>query len=233
VPAEPQLDVSFVRPEYAVLANEFALLATEFGHGIDRAHRRDIARLASAIEHIDRFVDEVPGEAERLALWEDILRVLDGEDAALPDALARATRDLRTLGEERDVCDRIRRIVAKEVPTSETIRNTTSKRLFVRAVLREGRLTAALALVVAGRACGGPFRKFFFRLAGPANLVDKILDVRYDYERGEVALSPSILLHARLVGELLIRAVALVTSHPRPWRLLALGWRYLGPRRPR
>jgi hypothetical protein len=233
MPGDAPLDIAFVRPEYAMLANEFALLAAEFDHDVDHALRHDIARLASSIEHIDRFVDELPDAAERLALWQGILRVLDGEDVHLPEALARATRDLRALGEERHVCDRIRRIVAKEVPTSETIRYTTSARRFVEAVLREGRLTAALALVVAGPACGRPFRKFFFRLAGPANLVDKLLDVRGDHARGEMALPPTMRLHVRLAGELLVRAAALVPSHPRPWRLALLGWRYLGPDRAR
>ena len=68
---------------------------------------------------------------------------------------------------------RVRRLVAKEARTSEIIRRTRSKRAYVDAVLWEGRLTVALALLVAGPRFDGRFRRFFFRLGGPAKLVDK------------------------------------------------------------
>jgi hypothetical protein len=48
------MEIAFERPEYGVLAAELDRLCTAFGHSIDEHLRRDIARLASAIERIDR-----------------------------------------------------------------------------------------------------------------------------------------------------------------------------------
>ena len=107
------------------------------------------------------------------------------------------------------------------------MRHAVRADVYIAAVVREGHLTAALALLVAGPACGRPFRRFFFRLGGPANVVDKLLDARGDFARGELRLRPGLALHARLAASIALRAPALFASHPRWWRVVGLGVRYL------
>jgi hypothetical protein len=87
----------------------------------------------------------------------------------------------------------------------------------VRCVLGEARAAVAMMIHVLGV------------LAEAANLVDKLHDVRADRRRGEIALSPGLELHARLFGALVRRAVRLLVTSPRPFRLVAWGARYLLP----
>jgi hypothetical protein len=217
-----------IRPEYAALAAEFERLAVPFGDRVDDRLRADIARLAGAIERIDRVVDEATDDEARRALWQFVVARMDGAgDVIVPDDLRTGADELRAIGEERGVLVRLRRIVIKEAKTSEAMRVARSSGAFVPLVLREGRLTAALALVIAGSACSRAFRRFFFRLGGPANLVDKIKDAKDDHARGEMLLSPSLPLYLRLFGSLVARSVALMTSHPRPLSIVTLGVRYL------
>lgn len=224
------------RPEYGVLAHEFVTLAGDFGHRIEPELCLDIARLAAAMECIDRHVDDVACDASRTALWTSIFALLArGEvDLGLPLA-TRASRDelhgavqrVRDLAVRRGVLPRMLRIVKKEIATSEALRHTRDARVYVRAVVREGRLTAALALVVAGRACGPAFRRFFFRLGGPANVVDKLNDASADHSRGEIRVDPGLGLRARLAVAIALALPALFAAHPRKARIVDLGVRYL------
>lgn len=230
-------NATVVRPEYAALAHEFGVLAMQFGHRIDATLRDDVVRLASTIECVDRHVDDVRDHAHRTALWHAVLEVLSRgaerrtDDLAdgLADELVSATLDLREVAVRRDVLPRIVRIVAKEITASESMRRTSRLGVYVASVVREGHLTTALVLVVAGDACGAAFRRFFFRLGGPANLIDKLKDARDDHARGEIAVAPGLLLHARLALAVLLRLPALLASHPRWPRVIRLGLRYLGP----
>lgn len=216
------------RPEYAALAAEFTRLAEPFGDEVDDRLRRDISRLATAIERIDREVDGAPDDDTRRARWAVVVERMSGRtEAPAPDDLRAGADDLRAIGEERNVLARLRRIVVKEATTSEAMRAARSSSAFVPLVLREGRLTAALALVIAGSACSRRFRRFFFRLGGPANLVDKIKDAKEDHARGEIQLSPSLPLYVRLFASLVLRSAALAVSHPRPLSVVTLGLRYL------
>ena len=228
-----------VRPEYAALAEEFGALAADFGHRIDTELRRDIARLAATMECIDRHVDDVTDDVRRRTLWASVLDLLErGEERTdgderderedLAEELARATVAVRELAIRRQVLARIVRIVRKEIATSEQLRDASNVDDYVRGVLREGRLTAALALVVAGPACGAAFRRFFFRLAGPANVIDKLNDAADDHARGEIRLEPGLELHGRLALAVVVRLPSLLASHPSLGRVITLGVKYLG-----
>lgn len=221
-----------VRPEYGALAAEFAALAADFGHAIDADLRRDIGRLAAAMECIDRHIDDIADELTRRRLWAAVLDLLErgGTHPDRSSELARATLDVRELSIRRRVLGRVVRIVRKEIATSEQLRTATEPAVYVRAVLREGRLTAALALVVAGPACGRPFRRFFFRLAGPANAVDKLNDASADHARGEIRVPPGLPLRARLALTIAVQMPALLALHPRWGRVIGLGFKYLGSR---
>lgn len=231
-----------IRPEYAAIAREFAAIAADFGHDVDAPLRRDIARLASTMECIDRHVDGVTCDERRRALWTRIVLLLaDGADGAdgsrahaadacsfaLDAELIASVLDVRDVALGRAVLPRMLRLVREEIATSETMRHAVRADEYVAAVVREGQLTAALALLVAGPACGPEFRRFFFRLGGPANVVDKLLDARGDFARGELCLRPGLALHARLAASIAVRTPALFASHPRWWRVIGLGVRYL------
>jgi hypothetical protein len=215
-----------IRPEYAALAAEFERLAAPFGDRVDDRLRTDITRLAGAIERIDRVVDDARDDETRRSFWTFVVERMAGRmGASVPDDLRDGVDVLRAIGDERGVLARLRRIVAKEAKTSEAMRKARSGNTFVPLVLREGRLTAALALVVAGAACSPRFRRFFFRLGGPANLVDKIKDAKHDHARGEMLLLPSPRLYFRLVASLLTRSVARALAPPRPLAIVTLGFR--------
>jgi hypothetical protein len=213
---------SVVRPEYATLAEEFARIAKAFGHDVPQALRRDIACLAGAIERIDRHIDAIADDRSRRDAWRSVIAILDG--ARGDTELERAALDLRALADARGARRRVLRIVAKEARISEVLRLTRSTPAYVDATIAEGRMTVALALIVAGDACGPAFRRYFFRLGGPANLVDKLLDARGDHRRGEIAVDPAVSLHLRLAGALAKRSAVLLA---RPLLTAKLGVRYL------
>lgn len=228
-----------IRPEYAALAGELSVIAADFGHTVDASLRHDIARLAATMECIDRHVDDAADDRARRALWADIVALLirgdeDGGDGVGSDTgafvdpeLARSVLDVREVATRRGVLPRMVRLVREEIATSEAMRQAVRSGDYVAAVLREGHLTAGLALLVVGPACGRPFRRFFYRLGGPANLVDKLLDARADHSRGELRLAPGLGLYVRLAASIAVRTPMLLASHPRWWRVIGLGVRYL------
>lgn len=227
-----------IRPEYAALAGELSVIAADFGHDVDIWLRHDIARLAATMECIDRHVDDVADDVSRRALWADIVALLtrgEGEGelegrhtgVRVDPELARSVLDVREVATRRGVLPRMLRLVREEIATSEAMRQAVRSGDYVAAVLREGHLTAGLTLLVVGPACGRPFRRFFYRLGGPANLVDKLLDARADHARGELRLSPGLGLYLRLAASIVVRMPMLLAAHPRWWRVIGLGVRYL------
>jgi hypothetical protein len=232
-------EIKFARPEYGALADELARLARAFGHELAPGLRRDVARLASAIERIDRRIDEPSADGQRVARWRWVVRALEeptpeslpfeAAQLRLPRELVEAAADLRALGASRGALGRVRRIVRAEARTSEALREARALNRYIRLVEHEGRLTAALALVVVGSACGAAFRRFFFRLAAPANLVDKLLDAKDDHARGEIVMAPGILLYTALFLALVRRGVMLLATAARPGLIAELALRYLRP----
>ncbi len=215
-----------IRPEYAELAGEFERIARDFGHPVDAPLRRDVARLAAALEIVDRRLDVIADDHARSALWRDLLGAFADGRPLRDGELAFALHDLRALAIYRGVHARMARVLAKEVATSEALRTTRDPGAFVRGVLREGRLIVTLLFLVVGDA-RPELRRFFFALAGPANAVDKLLDVRADHARGEMRLAPTAELYARLLLAVARATPALFTLHPRRRGVLALGARYL------
>src|SRR5262245_12765344 len=74
-------EITFARPEYAALAHEFGFLASAFGHDVSPKGVRDIARLASSIERIDRCIDEVSDDAKRQRRWSEVVAHLEDANA--------------------------------------------------------------------------------------------------------------------------------------------------------
>ncbi len=209
------------RAEYGEMVATFAGLAADFGEHVDDGTLRDLHRLATSIERIDREIDAERDDRLRADAWRSVLDVLDGAPPSRDDDLARAAVDLRSLAEERNATNRVARIMRKESVIAETMRRTQHTRTYVRCALREGRLGAALTLAVAGSR--GRFRRFFFRLGGPANVIDKLVDVRADHGAGEVRIRPTLGVYASLLLALMTTVPLALAIHPRRLRVVALG----------
>jgi hypothetical protein len=213
------------REEYVAMVEMFASLAADFGERVSPATCRDLERLAASVECIDRKIDNEPDDEARGAAWRGVLGVLDGAGPAhLDDELSRAAIDLRELAASRNARARVARIMRKEARVAETMRRTEHAPTYVRCALREGRLGAALTLAVAP--ARSDFRRFFFRLGGPANVIDKIVDVRADHGSGEVRIRPSVRVYAQLLLALAITVPLALASHPRWPRIVFLGLRW-------
>jgi hypothetical protein len=214
------------RPEYPAMVTQFVALAADFGETIPEEAIGDLERLAASIECIDRTVDGIADDAHRGAAWARVLDVLEADDATpARNELDRASLELRDLAVSRGVLARVARIMRKESRVAETMRRTEDERTYVGCTLREGRLGAALTLVLVGGT--PPFRRFFYRLGGPANVIDKLVDVRADHAAGEIRVRPRPAVYARLVVALLRHIPVLLASHPGWGRILCMGVRWL------
>jgi hypothetical protein len=218
---------------------DFERLAAAFGVRLSPRARDDVRRLAACIECVDRVIDATDDAAERSRLSASIVRALRGgreRDVDLDSALdldldldPRRTElrariaELRAIVTRRGVSAAFAGLAAEVLSNTEAARACASHDEYVERVVREGRLTARMAMLVAGEDCEGEFGRFLLAVAEPANLVDKLVDARGDAARGEIALAPDLRLHARLVVEVLRRLPALLRMHPRPGWLLAWG----------
>ncbi len=217
------------RPEYAHLARDFERLVADFGEAIPDAVRMDVMTLMAAIECIDRIVDALPARCDRERVGAEVLRALRG-GAPAPEwgeELRARTEELRAVLVRRDVVERFVAIASDALDNAERLRACTTHDEYVARIVAEGRMTTQLALAVAGDVGGDAFERFFVSLGEPANLVDKLRDVRGDAARGEIALSPGTALHVRLAVEIVRRVPALLRLHPRPLWLLRWAATYL------
>jgi hypothetical protein len=174
----------------------------------------------------------VSDDDRRAALWQTVLRTLAACEVGAgegDDELALAAADLRNLAAEKGARARVARIMRKEARVAEQMRATADPSTYARCALREGRLGAALTLAVAPPRSRGAsaFRRFFYRLGGPANVLDKIVDLRADYAAGEIRLRPGVRAYGRLFLALARAAPNAVFAHPQSIRIVMLGVRWL------
>jgi hypothetical protein len=214
--------VSAVRPEYARLARDFVRLAKMFDVALDAQAQRDVTTLAACIEWVDRVMDAMPLRVDRERMGARALAALVRGTEEHPTLTA-----LREVLVRRNVVDAFARAVASELEVGESMRDARDANAFVAHVTREGVLTTDMALLVSGLATHRTFAVFFRRLGEPANLVDKLLDMREDHARGEMHLRPTLRLHARIASEIVRRLPALLACSPRPVWVLAWGASYL------
>ena len=223
-----------VRPEYEALAHDFRALAEPFDLTVDESLERDLVLVAASFEAIDRYVDATRDGLERVRLGDAILSALreatpgDLPRGDLAATLAAIRARLVTLG----ALDAFVTHLARFFVRSEALRRTVSAGEFIRCVLDEARCAAEMTLlVVSARRMVGTTRFFrFFRvLSEIANLVDKLHDVRGDWERGEMAVRPGMGLRVRLLAAFAIHLPLLLFLARRPWKLIAWGARYVLP----
>jgi hypothetical protein len=212
-----------VRPEYARLAGDFVRLAAMFGITLDATSKRDVATFAASLEWVDRVMDAMPTRVERERFGAQAL-----EAATYGGAVHETITALHEVLVRRRVVEPFARLVEEELVVGEAVREAIHADAFMACVAREGALTTEMTLLVSGLASHTAFARFFRVLGEPANFVDKLLDVRQDYARGEIRLRPTLLFQARIAREIVRRLPRLVSSSPRPAWVIAWGATYLG-----
>ncbi len=109
------------------------------------------------------------------------------------------------------------------------MRRATERETYFRHVEREGELTVELALLFARLGDSPADRRaaaFLRGVAAPANLLDKLVDLRGDHRRGEVAIDPGIATHVALAVRMVRHswiASARYSSRMR-FTIWGLGW---------
>jgi hypothetical protein len=219
-----------VRPEYVALADHLEFLCGAFGLACTRAHRADVAATLAAFECMDRHYDAVVDSKARCALGRRMVDAFAGDAPAssLPLELAGHVSALRGVFDGHGARAACRDFLSEFFIVTERTRTTRDPREYLRSVRREGFLTSAMVVLLL-HDDDARFRSFFLQLGVVGNLVDKICDVRDDYARGEIAVPPSLEVHARLLAAFVISAAPLLVSFPRPIALTRWGLGYLRP----
>ena len=207
-----------VRPEYLKLAHGFPALAASFGCAIPAAAQRELVEFTMAMECIDRELDAEANADLRRGLAEAIVAGTVDRPRELADHVAR----LHVIAPP-SLWDTAKRALAN----SERMRRTRDPRAFIACVEEEGRLTVAMMLAIVGPFCSPPLERFLRRVSELANLVDKLIDARADFARGEMALRPGVRVHARLATAILENLPGALWSHPNWPRFAMWGLSYV------
>jgi hypothetical protein len=219
-----------MRPEYRALVDGLPSLMGNFGCELSEVAFADSEILMAAVDCVDQTLDDIADAGARRAFSDALLAYLgraEGSSALEgPPTLAERMSTLRALVELRDVKIPFIELVTELLDNSERIRTALEPHDYVECVEREGRLTVELALLFVTPPDNQAFLSFFRAIAEPANLFDKLVDVRADFARGELALRPTLGLHALLALRLFQRGRVAMTLHPRRVRFVAwsLGW---------
>jgi len=137
---------------------------------------------------------------------------VQGQNDSSPDVtpeLIGWLAQLREVAERHHVHSQFCEIVRELLCNSEQMRTTQSDARFVECAVNEGRLMVELLLLILAEVSTPSFADFMRRLAGPANLGDKLRDARRDYQRGEIAIRPTWRFRTRLACEMFSRVVRL------------------------
>ena len=219
-----------VRSEYLKLPRDLAALTRSFGIVLPPQLQRDAAVLAFSIECTDRLLDAIPEAGGRGKFSIDVLSRLRAERISNPDVtpeligwLAR----LKDVAERHHVHAEFCEIIRELLCNSEQMRITRSGARFVDCAVKEGRLMVELLLLILADVSTASFANFMHRLAGAANLADKLRDARRDFQRGEIAVRPTVSFRARLTCEMVRRTIRLVRVSAANRRLTAWGVRSL------
>jgi hypothetical protein len=169
------------------------------------------------MECIDRVLDAIPLAYDRRAFSDALLAGLDAEGPTqrLGDELAPHVGGLRAMLVRLGVGARFVTLATEALRNTEEMRTTDSVANWLACVRREGVLTVEMALCFIDRHTTPSFVAFFRSVAELGNLFDKLVDARADHRRGEMALRPGVLVHARLLGAVVRRVPRAASLHPR------------------
>jgi hypothetical protein len=220
------------RPEYQALVDFYPEILRDFEVTLSANDQRDLGVLMTAIEHTDRVLDGLSREAERRGLAGGIVALLHtGHErpggafgAAIDPTLAVSIRALRGVAVQRGVGIELARRTAETFANSEAMRTAQDRERYFACIEREAMLCMELALLIV------PLPEapaaFLRAIAGPANYLDKLIDLRRDHARGEAIVDPGIRTHLALAGRMLRGAVTAWPLHPskRAAARWGIGW---------
>ncbi|MBA2543450.1 MAG: hypothetical protein H0V17_27660 [Deltaproteobacteria bacterium] len=223
-----------VRPEYQALVEGYPSLLRQFGVELSAIDVEDLGVLMSAIEHVDRVLDALPRAADRADFARVVVSRLDvdacdvdrdGIDVRGVDArLVTSLHALREVAVRRGVREVLARLTAETLANTERMRAVRDRATYLACIEREGALCNELALLIVPLPSAPS--AFLRAIAAPANLMDKLLDLRRDHRNGEAAVDPSIGTHAWIAARMVRFAWAAARLHPSPLRFTAwgVGW---------
>jgi len=211
-----------VRPEYQALVDGYPSLLKQFGVELSAIDIADLGVLMTAIEHVDRVIDALPRAVDREDFARAVIAVLDGDrdGAPVPSLLA-----LRAVADRREVRAALSRLTAETLANTECLRATRDRATYLACIEREGALCNELALLIVPLPAAPS--AFLRGIAAPANLMDKLLDLRRDHRNGEAVVDPGIGTHALLATRMVRSAWAASRLHPNRLRFTAWGVRWL------
>ena len=205
---------SGVRSEYLNLPKDLRILTRCFGIALPAQARHDATVLIFSIECLDRHLDVIPGREGRARFSAAVLASLNGEARStdcggLPPELRGWLTRLEEVAARCKASRRFCLIAADLLSNSETMRTTRDSECYIGCAVREGGWIVELLLLVIGRNTTPGFDQFMRRLAGPANLVDKLRDAKVDYAHGEIGIRPTVWFRWRLSCAMLRRTLLL------------------------
>jgi hypothetical protein len=229
-----------VRPEYQAMVDGYPALLGQFGVAISATALDDLGVLMRAIEQIDRVLDGTAHSAARAAIALAIVAALRDPLVSSDARLVGAVEELRVMALRRGISNELVAIATEALDNTERMRRARDREHYLACVEREGELTVELALLVAplgDNEVGRRATAFLRAVAAPANLLDKLVDLRGDHARGEVAVSAGVRTHAAIARRLVARSWTASALHPNRWRFTTWGLRWLvgahdGRRRP-
>jgi hypothetical protein len=220
-----------IRTEYQTLVDRLPALVHDLEGTISGPELRDLEIVMAAIECIDRVLDGLDDPARRSAFSAGVLAGLV-EPAAIDDGTPELDRQLCRLREviaSRGVAEPFWGLAREALGNTESLRTTRDVADYLDRVEHEGRLTVELALLFFPPHTGARVVGFLRAIGDVANLVDKLLDARGDFVRGELALRPGVWFHVRLLGRLVRRIPRAAALHPRRLQFAAWGLSWLPP----
>jgi hypothetical protein len=203
-----------MRAEYAALVTGLPALMRDFGCEPSPEALRDVGVFVAALECVDRVLDPLPTSAARRELTESVLAAIDGDSVRAPYELTDRLGELHAVLHRRDRVHVFRVLARAILDNTEHMRTTPHPRDYLVAIEREGALMVELALLFLDEATPR-FAAFLRSVAGPANLLDKLLDMRDDHRRGELAVAPTPWVHARVLARLVRGVPQVIADHPK------------------
>jgi hypothetical protein len=216
------------RPEYTALVTGLPALMRDFDCELSPATLADVGVFVAALECVDRVLDPLPTPAAREALTATVLAAIAGEPVRTPDELGARLGDLHAVLRRRDRIHAFLGLARAILGNTEHMRTTRDARAYLEAIEREGVLMVELALIVFGDAASPRFAEFLRSVAGPANLLDKLLDMRADRRSGELALDATAWLHARVLARMVRGVPRVIANHPHVVALVRWGVAWIG-----
>lgn len=224
---------SQVRVEYGWLAEETRFLVATFNFDLSEQCWLDHDRLMDGCECLDRVVDEAPDEERALlaGLIIEALRQGESEHEAFSTELTRQLNVLNDIfGRYPDpefFISRAERIFQ----IAETVRSVRDRGTYIELVCEEGRCFLEMFLPIFEVSAPESFMSWFPSVAEVGNLVDKLVDARADYRRGEMALYPGLGHHLALLSQIAWRGKDAFRFFPSRTRLFLWAIRFFNPRR--